>query len=268
MDFQFEQVRMKHTVDGVFDDVGYMDDVCALLDSIRSPVQFDRYVDKVAQTLGNVRVDSVRREVERWRRSGGKKKKHSNQERKFTPRPQQNGDFKEGVIDIETTQISNDELTFLALLAEHKELYEKLDFVPIYYEFIDAREDGFPAQVLHLAQSGELASSSLMEIAANFKVGEEGLKDKIAKLYMTLPEQYVFSKIVEDGNRLAERIRLDYLQMRRDWLNRQLDAVRHEEDFDLNHDIQVLKQERNDISRRIINLRRKIESKRVHRLGE
>ena len=36
LDFQFEQVRMKHTVDGVFDDVGYMDDVCAL-DSIAVP---------------------------------------------------------------------------------------------------------------------------------------------------------------------------------------------------------------------------------------
>jgi len=265
LDYQFERARLNHTEDGVFDDIGYLNEVCPLLDGIRSPVQFDRYVDKVAQTLGNVRVDSVRQEVERWRRSGGKRKESRRDHHSMAATSTTSIDEFEEVDAVrEKTQVSNEELTLLALLSEHRELYNNMAFVPASYEFNDARVGGFPAQVLTLAENGELVSSRLMEIAAGFETDGQGLEDKLAKLYISQPEQYVFSRVVEDANRLAARIRLDYLQMRRDWLNRQLDAIRNDAVEADQGDVQAWQMERDDVSRRVIELRRQIESKRPH----
>ena len=256
LDYRFKAAEEAAMAGGFFDADRFMQAVTPVLLDIDKPTTFDRYVDMTAARLGNVRVDSVRREIAQQRRqyerSGARRRlaytepqrlgEPGGQDRKPEPAPAD---------ALVKTSVSQEELTLFTIMARLGETGVKADGTPALEEFSDARTSGFPGQVLALSETGRLTESSLLNLAAAYEWQGAVLKDKLAGILMRLPDDYPAEAIRSDAKRLARQIQLDYLQGRRNYLNGQLD---HGELAPAEK--AACEQERNEIALKIKDLRR------------
>lgn len=280
-EFRFHRLKLRNTVDGRLDETGFLDDACELLLTIDRPVQFDLHVGQVAKILGNVRVDSVRQEVERLRRGGGR---HRSRNRAPVVGPgigpagprggvaatSQGMGTSGGPSGVQgqsgngpmarspdpfaprPTVLTKLELNFLLLLSLRKDLYETMKVPLTYTEFQDPSPEGFPAMVLRSAQTKQLDQQRLMDIAARYVLGGAPLVDLLSGAMIELPDHSSFEEQSRDTQRLARAIRLDYLQKRRDVLNQRLDNREGSEE-----QRKEWERERNQVAEQIIQLRRR-----------
>lgn len=257
--YLLKRAEVQTAYNGTVDQVRLMEALYPVMDMIDSEVQLKLFAAQVAEVAARMTPDEVIKDYERYRRgqraAGNRRQRTLDTAEMVRLHPETGADLSVGPAEPMATRLNAAELALLVLLTRNPSIAAQLDFVPSAVEFTDFKDSGFAAQALKLLACGQMDQTRMLELAGRYQCENTNLRDRFSEQLYALPEAYHEADMVRDGNRIAARIRLDYLRGQRNAVSHRID------DPDLDKQSRAaLTQDRERYTEQIMNLRR------LHRL--